>query len=326
MIFGVGVFAHSIAKALKDDGAEVFTYLTRDHGHYGPSLVSKVFDQERHPNPCRIIKKEKISFVVPMSIDWALQSWSKEFLDLNIPILSPKGEGYQIERDRNFSQKLCNQYSVPFAKSFVAKNKSEAKRILKSYPRLYVIKNPLCSPNSPVHTIVNETIEETDYWLDQLDYSQGVFLQEHLGRNEVGHIVFISNGKIYSILTNQEYKRAFDGNQGIIADAPLGGLIEIDPNDKYKIARELIHPLLPWFQKVNFQGPLQVTALKHKRKWHVAEFNIRMGVTSGLLFLRLIKNPVQVLSQAVSNQKITPKSKNGLKFGCSITLAAELSV
>ena len=49
---------------------------------------------------------------------------------------------------------------------------------------------------------------------------------------------------------------------GIVAGAPLGGLVERDENDKYGLARELIHPLKPWLREAKFNGPLQVTAIK----------------------------------------------------------------
>ena len=73
--------------------------------------------------------------------------------------------------------------------------------------------------------------------------AEGIFLQEYLGRAEAGHIALVSGGEIYSLVTNQEYKRAFNGNMGIVAGAPLGGLVEQDPGDKYGLARDLLHPL-----------------------------------------------------------------------------------
>ena len=146
-------------------------------------------------------------------------------------------------------------------------------------------------------------------------------MQKYLGRNEAGHIVFISNGEIYSLVTNQEYKRAFDGNQGIIAGAPLGGLVEWDPEDKYGLAKNLLHPLLPWFREVGFHGPLQVTAMYHEKKWYVLEFNIRLGVTSGPLILRMLKNPIKVLDQVVNNQEVIIELNGENRFGCSLTLA-----
>ena len=158
-------------------------------------------------------------------------------------------------------------------------------------------------------------------WLKRINYAEGVFLQEYLGRREVGHIALVSGGKIYSLVTNQEYKRAFAGNMGVIAGAPLGGLVERDSEDKYGLARELLHPLLPWFRAVDFHGPIQVTAVHHKGKWHVIEYNIRIGVTSGAMILRLLANPLQTLLATGRNQKVHPRFVAGRNFGCSVTLA-----
>jgi len=148
-----------------------------------------------------------------------------------------------------------------------------------------------------------------------------VFLQEYLGRCEAGHIALVSGGEICSLVTNQEYKHAFAGNLGLIAGAPLGGLVEKDPADKYGLARELLHPLLPWFREVDYHGPIQVTAVRSKTKWHVIEYNIRIGVTSGAMLLRLLANPVETLLATGQNKKLAPRFVSGLNFGCSITLA-----
>jgi phosphoribosylamine-glycine ligase len=193
--------------------------------------------------------------------------------------------------------------------------------LVDKHPRPFVIKNPLCSPTSPIHTILCESVEDTRSWLKQIDYAEGVFLQEYLGRREVGHIALVSGGNISSLVTNQEYKRAFAGNMGIIAGAPLGGLVEQDPGDKYGLARELLHPLLPWFRAVKYHGPIQVTAVHHKGKWHVIEYNIRIGVTSGAMILRLLANPLETLLAAARNQKVQPRFVAGGNFGCSVTLA-----
>ena len=65
MVWGVGAFTHGVLKVLKEDGANVCTYLTRDYAHYSPSLEGKTFHSEVYPNPCPIIKEHKIDFVVP---------------------------------------------------------------------------------------------------------------------------------------------------------------------------------------------------------------------------------------------------------------------
>jgi len=169
MVFGVGAFTQGMIRVLKENGAEVSTYLTRDYAHYGPMVEGKTFHKEYYPNPCQILQQEQIDYVIPMSLDWALQEWTEDFLRSGIPILCATGAGYQIERDRDFSQQLCRRFGVPFAKSYLARNRLEAEQILDQDPLPYVIKNPYCSPTSPIHTIVSETVEQTRTWLKHVD-------------------------------------------------------------------------------------------------------------------------------------------------------------
>jgi phosphoribosylamine---glycine ligase len=335
MILGVGSFAHSIGAALADAGAEVSTYLTRNYGHFSPSLVGPAFSNNAHSSPLPLIRERKIDLVIPQSIDWALQPWAEELVKSGTGIFSPTGEAMRIERERDFARELCAKFKIPFPKSFVASNRLEAEKILEKNPQPFVIKNPLCSPTSPIHTILCETVADTRAWLRQVNYAEGVFLQEYLGRAEAGHIALVSGGEIHSLVTNQEYKYAFNGNMGIVAGAPLGGLVERDENDKYGLARELIHPLLPWLRKVNYHGPIQVTAIKvtatprrratatraSQPRWHVIEYNIRIGVTSGPMILRMLKNPAEVVLATARNEKLKLEFNDKLNFGCSLTLA-----
>jgi phosphoribosylamine-glycine ligase len=341
MILGVGSFAHSIGRTLADAGASVSTYLTRNYGHFPPSLAGPTFSRDAFPNPVPLIREKNIDVVIPQSIDWAQSPWAGDFLKSGVGIFSPTREAMRIERERDFARKLCADFKIPFPQAYIASNHLEAERILAQHPRPFVIKNPLCSPASPIHTILCETVEDTRAWLRHVNYDEGVFLQEYLGRAEVGHIVLVSGGEIHSLVTNQEYKYAFNGNQGIVAGAPLGGLVERDPNDKYGLARQLIHPLLPWLRKTKFNGPLQVTAVKvgalasrrraHEKlagetpalpgQWHVIEYNIRIGVTSGPMILRMLKNPAEIVLRTAQNKKLEPQFNDKLNFGCSLTLA-----
>ncbi len=325
MVLGVGAFAHSIGGALADAGAGVSSYLTRDYGQYPPSLVGPVFLRDVYPSPVPLLRERKIEAVIPQSIDWATQPWAAELVKSGVGIFCPTGEGMRLERERDFAQKLCARFKIAFPKSFVAANRLAAETILNEHPRPFVIKNPLCSPTSPVHTILCETVADTRAWLRNVNYAEGVFLQEYLGRAEAGHIALVSGGEIYSLVTNQEYKYAFNGNLGVVAGAPLGGLVERDENDKYGLARALLHPLLPWFREVKYHGPVQVTAIQVPApapgKWHVIEYNIRIGVTSGPMILRMLKDPAEIVLRTARNEKLSPAFHDGLNFGCSLTLA-----
>ena len=78
---------------------------------------------------------------------------------------------------------------------------------------------------------------------------------------------------------------------------------------------------MPWLRKVKFNGPLQVTAIKRGGRWHVIEYNIRIGVTSGPMILRMLKNPSEVIVRTARNQKLELNFNDDLNFGCSLTLA-----
>jgi phosphoribosylamine-glycine ligase len=321
LVLGVGAFAHSTAMILKEAGANVATYLTRSYGQYPPSLAGAVYSREQFPSPCELVKKNGVGLIVPMSIDWAQASWQSELLGLGVPIFCPTGEAMRIERERDFARQLCNEFKIPFPQAHVARNRLEAEEILQRNPLPFVLKNPLCSPTSPIHTILCESVEDTRSWLRHVDYAEGVFMQEYLGRCEAGHIALVSGGRIYSLVTNQEYKRAFAGNMGVAAGAPLGGLVQKDPNDRYGLARELLQPLLPWFRKVNYHGPIQVTAVRRDGQWHVIEYNIRIGVTSGAMLLRMLANPVEALIRTGQNEDLALCFNDQREFGCSVTLA-----
>ena len=320
-MFGVGAFAHSTLQILKDTGAEVLCYLTRDYGHYPPSLVAPTFTRSQAPNPVPRLLKEKVDLVLPMSIDWAQQPWAGELIASGIPILCPTGEALRLERERDFARTLCAARRIPFPESHFAPDEKTARRIVRRSARGFVLKNPLCGPTSPIHTIVCETAADTLTYLPKLDYGEGLFLQEYVGRAEAGHIAFVTAGEIHSLVTNQEYKRAYNGNLGLVAGAPLGGLVEQDPSDKYGLAKALLHPLRDWFREVQFHGPVQVTAARHRKRWHVLEYNVRIGVTSGAMILRMLQNPVETLLRVARNEPLRLRFKPRLNFGCSVTLA-----
>ena len=321
LAFGVGAFTQGVLGALKADGARVATYLTRRYAHHGPSLVGPVIDEAAEPNPCPLLRADRPDLVVPMSIEWSQRPWAKEFLDLRIPFLCPTGAALELERDRDFARRLCERFGVAFPLAFVAADQGQSEEMVRRHSRPFVLKNPVCGPNSPIHTIVCETVEDTLGWLPRLDYADGVFMQEYLGRAEAGHIALVSAGEIYPLVTNQEYKRAFDGDMGVVAGAPLGGLVERDEDDRHRLCRELLRPLLPWFREVNFHGPVQVTAIRHGGRWHVLEYNVRLGVTSGPMICRMLANPLATLLACARDEPLAPRWRDGSNYGCSVTLA-----
>jgi phosphoribosylamine-glycine ligase len=53
----------------------------------------------------------------------------------------------------------------------------------------------------------------------------------------------------------------------------------------------------------------------------VIEYNIRIGVTSGPMILRMLKNPAEIVWRTARNEKLNLRFKEKANFGCSLTLA-----
>jgi phosphoribosylamine---glycine ligase len=53
----------------------------------------------------------------------------------------------------------------------------------------------------------------------------------------------------------------------------------------------------------------------------VVEYNIRIGVTSGAMLLRMLANPIDVLLRTARDEALELQFVPGLEFGCSVTLA-----
>ncbi len=320
---GVGSFAQGVLRPLREAGGLTETYLTRPYGHAGPALEGPTFDSAHFSDLPHLLASQKPDLIIPQSIDWTQKPWASTLIRDKWPILCPTGDALLLERDRNFARHIAEKHGVPFPESFAVSSRLEAETLVRSKQKGFVLKNPLCSPGSPLHTIVSRSAEETLAWLPRINDSEGIFLQEYAGWKEIGHIALVSAGQIHSLISNQEYKYAFTGNQGIVAGAPLGGLVELDPADRYGLAKRFLHPLLSWFRQTNFHGPVQVTAMLSDRGWVALEYNVRLGVTCGPVIMRLLRNAAATLRQVALNESIKPEFHDAQPFACSLTLAGQ---
>ena len=123
LVLGVGAFAHSVLQILKEHGAEVGCYLTRDYGHHGPKSVGPTWFHRDHPSPLPILREFCPDLVIPMGVDWWDQPWAEEALAENWPLLSPTGEALTIEVSREHSAALCQEHSIPVPQSHLVQNR-----------------------------------------------------------------------------------------------------------------------------------------------------------------------------------------------------------
>src|SRR3954470_396804 len=101
MVLGIGAFAQSTLRILRENGARVVGYLTRDYGHTPAKMEAACYSFRDYPDPLPLLRKHKVSLVIPMSIDWAAKPWAQGLIDSGVPIFCPTGEALEIERERD---------------------------------------------------------------------------------------------------------------------------------------------------------------------------------------------------------------------------------
>ena len=84
MVLGVGSFAYSTAQILKEAGARVATYLTRNYGHYPPSLAGPTHRREEFPSPCPLLREKG----VPEEIRGENAKWIEPTEDERLTLVS----------------------------------------------------------------------------------------------------------------------------------------------------------------------------------------------------------------------------------------------
>ena len=113
LVLGVGAFAHAVQSILEEDGAETACYLTRPYSHYGPKIVGKTWKSEEYPSPLPIIKDFKPDLIIPQSVAWAEQTWSKEIVEKRLPIFSPITGGVRSSNRARASSPRIDSGSCP---------------------------------------------------------------------------------------------------------------------------------------------------------------------------------------------------------------------
>ena len=52
--------------------------------------------------------------------------------------------------------------------------------------------------------------------------------------------------------------------------------------------------------------------MPHEEVWHAIKYNVWLGVTTGALLLRMLRNPLKVLGQIVRDE---PQPRSGIWIG-----------
>lgn len=232
-------------------------------------------------------------------------------------VLFPEGEAAKIETDRIFAFDLAKKVGLPVASSYLFEAKAAMNFVNESeFP--IVLKNPRCPARDGVSTSIFHSRSTALAFLQDLPQESNVFLQEHISGSEISHTAFVSGKNITSLVTSREFKATCPESSELLMP-PIAGISEVDLDDQYGLAKQLLHPLRSWLSTVGYGGFLQVSAILAENSCPVIEFNIRLGVTVGPLFLQQLKNPSRFVESIAFGECVEVEVEEERGWACSLT-------
>jgi phosphoribosylamine--glycine ligase len=268
--------AINLALILKNEGHEVKLYIKRkkSQGNFD-NLVVKV----------RNWRKE-LDWVGPNGlIVFDDVGWGKiqdELRKKGYNVVGGCELGDKIEENREFGQKIFNEYGLKTVPLKDFKNMEDAIHYIYKNPAPWVIKHN--DHNSKFLTYISRFKDGRDaisvlknYLHNKYINRERITLHERIVGIEIG-VGRYFNGKdwVGPIEMNVEHTRLFPGNTGPIT-SEMGTVAWYDNNENNKLFVDVLNKLKPFLQKINFKGDFEINCIVNKNGAYPLEATARFG-------------------------------------------------
>ena len=243
-----------------------------------------------------------------------------------VAVLGPSQEAAQLEGSKNFAKEIMAAAEVPTGMAHQCTTIEEVEHALDQFGAPYVVKaDGLAAGKGVIVTSDKQAaLEHAGNYI-----SGGVLVEEFLEGQEVS-LFFLADGKsVMPLSPAQDYKRAFDGDQGPntggmgayspIPWLPDGFVKEVTERIAEPVIRELAR------RGTEFVGLLYCGLIVTERGVKVIEFNARFGDPETQVVLRrLSSNLADLLLRAATGKlDVGPSAEFSKRKAVTVVLASE---
>ena len=273
-----------------------------------------------------------IDFVVVAPDDPLALGMVDALEDAGIPAFGPRADAAIIEASKIFSKNLMAKYHIPTAKYQTFTELAPALAYIEAEGAPIVVKADGLALGKGV--IVAQTVAEAQEaarsMMDGRKFGQAgarVVIEECMTGPEVTVLAFCDGEHLVPMLSSQDHKRAYDGNQG----PNTGGMGAISPSPNYtpEVARRCMEEIfLPTVAALKaegrpFQGVLYFGLMLTPDGPKVVEYNARFGDPETQPLLSMLDTDLMDIFQACVDgtlDQLEIKWKDGA--ACCIVLAS----
>ncbi len=288
-------------------------------GNAGIAREIRCENARKNDEILELAKREKVGLVFIGPERQLSEGIVDLFLEEKIPIIGPNKKASTLEGSKAYTKLLCRDIGVPVADFEVFDNPESAKDYVKHVNYPVVVKadglaqgkgSIVCSNNDEAFQAIERLMVDKIFG----EAGQKVVVEKRLYGTEISYFVFTDGKSIAPMPVAQDYKRAFDGDEGL----NTGGMGAYSPhhlegeNLSRLVCEKVALPLIKGFtekESIPYRGILYLGLMLIEDTPHLLEANVRLGDPEAEVILPRLKTPLskicfQILDEALSNTNV----------------------
>ena len=328
LVLGSGAREHAIVKALIRTGTPSENIVCSPGNEWIAKEVEvrSGIDATDRLEVVRVALEERVDLAVIGPEAPLVAGVADALREQGVAVFGPSQEAAQLEGSKNFAKEIMAAAEVPTGMAHQCTTIEEVEHALDQFGAPYVVKaDGLAAGKGVIVTSDKQAaLEHAGNYI-----SGGVLVEEFLDGQEVS-LFFLADGKsVMPLSPAQDYKRAFDGDQGPntggmgayspIPWLPDGFVEEVTERIAEPVIRELAR------RGTEFVGLLYCGLIVTERGVKVIEFNARFGDPETQVVLRrLSSNLADLLLRAATGKlDVGPSAEFSKRKAVTVVLASE---
>ncbi len=235
------------------------------------------------------------------------------FRQNNLKVIGPTKQAAQLEGSKAFAKDFMKKYDIPTAQYHEVTTFGEAKLVIEGYSYPVVVKADGLAAGKGVFICENkeEALSVIKQLLDDKilgDAGKSIVIEEFLKGTETSILCFVDGHIIIPMVSSQDHKRAFDGDNG----PNTGGMGTYSPNYVYteeiakQVEKEILYPTLIGIQqeKMDYRGIIFIGLMITEDGPKVLEYNVRFGDPETQVVLPRLKTDLIEIFDNIIDRKL----------------------
>src|SRR4030043_1114372 len=280
---------------------------------------SGVENARRNDEILDLVKRNKVDLVFIGPERQLSEGIVDFFLTEQIPIIGPTKKASILEESKAYTKLLCRDTGVPVADFEVFEDPERATDYVKYVNYPVVVKadglaqgkgSIVCSNNEEAFQAIDRLMVEKVFG----EAGQKVVIEKRLYGIEISYFVFTDGKSLVPMPVAQDYKRAYDNDEGL----NTGGMGAYSPHRlesdhlKRVVYEKVALPLLRGFAEkegIPYKGILYLGLMLVEETPYVLEVNVRLGDPEAEVILPRLKTPLsdisfQIIKGVLSEKKV----------------------